>query len=72
MLHSSEKWKSDVVLLKVLNKCPVFCLAHLGMSSSHQRWLPVQVKVHLKVPLLNFKIVNGLAPSYLNDLINVC
>ncbi|CAI5686985.1 unnamed protein product [Oreochromis niloticus] len=33
-------------------------------------WLPFQVQAHFKVPLLTYKALNGLAPSYLSDLLH--
>ena len=32
-------------------------------------WLPVEKRIEFKVSLMTYKILNGLAPSYLNDLI---
>ena len=32
-------------------------------------WLPVEQRINFKVLLFTYKIVNGLAPSYLNDLL---
>uniref|UniRef100_A0A671K5X7 Rho GTPase-activating protein 18-like n=1 Tax=Sinocyclocheilus anshuiensis TaxID=1608454 RepID=A0A671K5X7_9TELE len=34
-------------------------------------WLPVRYRVELKMLLFVFKSLNGLAPSYLSDLVNV-
>ena len=32
-------------------------------------WLPVEKRIEFKVSLMTYKILNGLAPSYLIDLI---
>ena len=34
-------------------------------------WLPVQYRIHFKILLLTFKALNGMAPAYISDLINV-
>ena len=33
---------------------------------------PVQVRAHFKVLLLTYKILSGIAPSYLSDLVKLC
>ena len=34
-------------------------------------WLPVRYRIHFKILLLTFKALNGMAPAYISDLINV-
>ena len=34
-------------------------------------WLPVKYRIHFKILLLTFKALNGMAPAYISDLINV-
>ena len=34
-------------------------------------WLPISQRIEFKILLLTFKCINGLAPSYLMDLIEV-
>lgn len=33
-------------------------------------WLPVRYRINFKILLLTFKAINGMAPSYIIDLIN--
>ena len=34
-------------------------------------WLPVRFRIHFKILLLTFKALNGMAPDYITELINV-
>ena len=34
-------------------------------------WLSVRYRIHFKIQLLTFKALNGMAPAYISDLINV-
>ena len=34
-------------------------------------WLPVRLRVDFKILLVKFKILHGVAPSYLKDLVSV-
>ena len=34
-------------------------------------WLPVKYRIHFKILLLTFKALNGMAPAYIRNLINV-
>ena len=34
-------------------------------------WLPVKFRIHFKILLLTFKALNGMAPAYISDLIDV-
>ena len=34
-------------------------------------WLPVRLRVDFKILLVTFKILHGVAPSYLKDLVSV-
>ena len=34
-------------------------------------WLPVHLRVDFKILLVSFKILHGVAPSYLKDLVSV-
>ena len=42
---------------------------HITPILSSLHWLPIQARCDFKVLLLTFKILNGLAPLYLSDLI---
>lgn len=35
-------------------------------------WLPIETRADFKVLLLTYKIVNGISPLYLSDLLNLC
>ena len=34
-------------------------------------WLSVRYRIHFKILLLTFKALNGMAPAYISDFINV-
>ena len=44
---------------------------HISPVLASLHWLPVQVRADFKVLLLTYKIVNGLAPAYLSDMVNL-
>ena len=44
---------------------------HITPVLHELHWLPVKNRIHLKVLLLTFKELNGMAPAYISDLINV-
>ena len=63
-------------LQKVLNaaahfvyQLPKFC--HITPVLKALHWLPVKYRIMFKIILLVFKILHGLAPTYLQDLIKV-
>ena len=43
---------------------------HLEDDFKHLHWLNIQKRILFKIALLTFKAINGLAPPYLQDLIN--
>ncbi len=43
---------------------------HISPVLAALHWLPVRVRADFKVLLLTYKILNGLAPVYLSDLVN--
>uniref|UniRef100_A0A4W6D5N5 Reverse transcriptase domain-containing protein n=1 Tax=Lates calcarifer TaxID=8187 RepID=A0A4W6D5N5_LATCA len=43
---------------------------HITPVLASLHWLPVHVRSDFKVLLMTYKILNGLAPSYLSDLLN--
>ncbi len=43
---------------------------HITALLNNLHWLPVKFRINLKILLLTFKAYNGLAPSYLCDLID--
>ena len=42
---------------------------HITPSLASLHWLPVQYRIEFKILLLTYKALNGLAPSYLRELI---
>ena len=52
----------------------IFCMpkyCHITPILKELHWLPVRFRIDFKILLLTFKILRGLAPKYLSDLINV-
>ena len=43
---------------------------HITPVLKNLHWLPIEHRISYKIQLLTFKILNGLAPSYLCDLID--
>ena len=46
-----------------------FC--HVTPLLAELHWLPVRCRMHYKVLLITFKILQGLSPKYLSDLISI-
>ena len=46
-----------------------FC--HLTPLLAELHWLPVRSRIHYKILLITFKILHGLSPKYLSDLISI-
>ena len=44
---------------------------HITPVLQELHWLPVRYRIHFKILLLTFKALNGMAPAYISDLINV-
>ena len=42
---------------------------HITPHLMHLHWLPVEYRVHFKILLLTYKVLNGQAPRYLLDLL---
>ena len=47
------------------HNCPITPL----LAELH--WLPVRSRIHYKIILITFKILHGLSPNYLSDLISI-
>ena len=43
---------------------------HTSPILQQQHWLPVSERISFKTLLLTYKIVNGYAPSYIENLVN--
>ena len=46
-----------------------FC--HITPLLAELHWLPVRARIHYKILLITFKILHGLSPKYLSDLIRI-
>ena len=75
LLHDIPQYQQQR-LQKVLNaaarfvyQLPKFC--HITPVLKALHWLPVKYRIMFKIILLVFKILHGLAPTYLQDLIKV-
>ena len=45
-----------------------FC--HITPLLAELHWLPVRSRIHYKILLITFKVLHGLSPKYLSDLIS--
>ena len=63
-LQKLQNFAAKVVLKKSMYDHVTPCLIDL-------HWLPVKYRVDFKIALLTFKCLNGLAPKYLSDLIEI-
>ena len=44
---------------------------HITPLLAELQWLPVRSRIHYKILLITFKILHGLSPKYLSDLISI-
>ena len=44
-------------------------LCHITPLLAELHWLPVRSRIHYKILLITFKVLHGLSPKYLSDLI---
>ena len=42
---------------------------HVSLVLKQLKWLPIEKRVHFKILILTFKGLHGLAPSYINDVL---
>ena len=75
LLHDIPQYQQQR-LQKILNasarlvcRLPKYC--HISHVLKDLHWLPIRYRVIFKIILLVFKVLHGMAPLYLNDLINV-
>ena len=57
-----------VLSLHVVYRAPKYC--HITPLLRELHWLPVRFRVDFKILLVTFKILHGVAPSYLEDLVS--
>ena len=53
--------------VRIITKCNIEDNITPHLKQLH--WLPVPLRINFKILLITYKIVNGLAPSYLDDLL---
>ena len=63
-LQTLQNFAAKVILRKSMYDHVTPCLIEL-------HWLPINFRVDYKIALLAFKCLNGLAPKYLSDLIEI-
>ena len=63
-LQKLQNFAAKVILGKSLYDHVSPCLIHL-------HWLPIKFRINYKISLLVFKCLNGLAPSYLSNLVEM-
>lgn len=75
LLHDVSQYQQQR-LQRVLNAaarliCPLPKYYHISPVLKDLHWLPIKYRVIFKITLLVFKVLHGLAPSYLENLIRV-
>ena len=55
--------------VRIITMCNIRSNITPHLKSLH--WLPVHLRIHYKIILLTFKTLNGLAPSYLFDILTL-
>ena len=66
-LHRLKKIQNTAV--RIITRCNPQDNITPHLKSLH--WLPVPLRIDFKILLLTFKVLNGLAPKYLRDLIKL-
>ena len=46
---------------------PNFC--HISPVLANLHWLPIDLRIEFKIPIVNYKTRHGLAPAYIKDLL---
>ena len=54
---------------RLIYRAHKFCYITALLAELH--WLPVRSRIHYKILLITFKILYGLSPKYLSDLISI-
>ena len=54
---------------RLIYRAHKFC--HITPLLAELHWLPVCSRIHYKIPLITFKILHGLSPKHLSDLISI-
>ena len=54
---------------RLIYRAHKFC--HITPLLAELHWLPVRSRIHYKILLITFKVLHGLSPKYLSDLISI-
>ena len=54
---------------RLVFRAPRFCRITPLLVELH--WLPVKFRIDFKIILITFKVINGMAPKYLSELISL-
>ena len=77
-VHASVSYGSPKYILQKLQLVQNAAARLVKLSRKHEHitphlidlhWLPIEYRIQFKVLLLTYKALNGLAPSYLSDLL---
>ena len=73
MVCQQSSWTSysvyKIFAARIIFFLPKFC--HITPVLVRLHWLPIKSRIHFKICLTTFKVLHGLSPSYLFDLILV-
>ena len=64
-------WNCNVLGMRVQDLYSAHKFCHLTPLLAELHWLPVRSRIHYKILLITFKILHGLSPKYLSDLISI-
>jgi hypothetical protein len=67
LVYRLKKVQNTAVRIHVISKCNIEDNITPHLKQLH--WLPVPLRIDIKFLLITYKIVNYLAPSYLDDLL---
>ena len=62
-------WRVMNASARLIYRAHKFC--HITPLLAELHWLPLRSRIHYKILLITFKILYGLSPKYLPDLISI-
>ena len=68
-IHINKLQRVQNAAARLVTNTP--CICHITPILEDLHWLPIKYRIELKIVLLTFKCLHGLAPQYLVDLIAV-
>ena len=68
-IHINKLQRVQNAAARLVTNTP--CICHITPILEDLHWLPIKYRIELKIVLLTFKCLRGLAPQYLVDLIAV-